>query len=206
MNARDTMVSRQRATMAGDAPLPAAVSEFAAALREARDRFPAEPALIAQARDLTVALAAREAEWLTDAMCVPDTEQGFGVHLVHEEDDHALAAFIVSWLPGRGTPPHDHGSWAVVVGLRGCEHNRMWRRLDDRSRPGHAVLAPAPERAIAAGDVVAMPSGAIHSVRNAGDAVSVSLHVYGMHFNFAERSQYDPEARTEMPYRVRVSA
>jgi hypothetical protein len=22
----------------------------------------------------------------------------------------------VSWLPGRGTPPHDHGTWAVVAG------------------------------------------------------------------------------------------
>ncbi|CAG0969359.1 cysteine dioxygenase [Burkholderiales bacterium] len=183
-----------------------ALRDFTVALREAREHCPGERAMIAHARELTVTFAARQSEWLTEAMCVPDAVQGFGAHLLHEEPDHTLAAFVVSWLPGRGTPPHDHGSWAVIVGLRGSELNRMWRRLDDGGRPGHAVLAPASERAIAMGGVVAMPSGAIHSVRNESDEVSVSLHVYGLHFNHARRSQFDPEARTEMPYQVRVSA
>lgn len=197
----------ERATMGDDAPRrPTALRDFVEALRAARARFPAERAMIACARESMVAFAARRSEWLTDAMCVPDGAQGFGAHLLHEEHDHTLATFVVSWLPRRGTPPHDHGSWAVIVGLRGRELNRMWRRLDDGRRPGHAVLSPAAEREIAAGAVVAMPAGAIHSVRNESDEVSVSLHVYGLHFNHARRSQFDPEARTESPYRVRVSA
>ena len=44
-----------------------------------------------------------------------DAAQGFGVHLLHEEPNHDLAVFVISWLPGRGTTPHNHKTWAVVV-------------------------------------------------------------------------------------------
>jgi predicted metal-dependent enzyme (double-stranded beta helix superfamily) len=37
-----------------------------------------------------------------------DAEQGFGVHLLHEEPNHDLAVFVFSWLPNRGTTPHNH--------------------------------------------------------------------------------------------------
>ena len=45
--------------------------------------------------------------WVTDTYRQCDEEQGFGVHVLHEEDDHANAVFVVSWLPNRGTPLHD---------------------------------------------------------------------------------------------------
>jgi predicted metal-dependent enzyme (double-stranded beta helix superfamily) len=47
-----------------------------------------------------------------------------------------------------------------------------------------------------------MPSGAIHSVWNDGDRISVSLHIYGRHVNHTRRSRYDPETGTETPYRL----
>jgi hypothetical protein len=34
----------------------------------------------------------------------------------------------------------------------------------------------------------------------------VSLHVYGMHVNHTVRSQFDPERRTEMPFKLRTSS
>src|SRR5512145_1187733 len=76
--------------------------------------------------------------WLRPEMCVPDPGQGFGVCVLHEETDHQLAVFVVSWLPNCGTPPHDHGTWAVVAGLEGAERNTFWKRRDDGSRPGRA--------------------------------------------------------------------
>jgi predicted metal-dependent enzyme (double-stranded beta helix superfamily) len=51
-----------------------------------------------------------------------------------------------------------------------------------------------------------MPAGVIHSVLNDTDEVTVSLHVYGHHVNHTQRSQFDPETRTETPYKVRVAA
>lgn len=187
-------------------PRPVALREFEQGLRAARGRFVDEREMIGRARELAVALCARRREWLTEAMCKPDAEQGFGMHTLTEEADHSLAAFVVSWVPGGSTVPHDHGTWAVIVGLEGAEHNRMWRRVDDRTRHGYAEIVPASTRAIGPGDVVAMGTGSIHSVRNDGASVSVSLHVYGMHINHTHRSKFDPGARTESPYVVRVEA
>lgn len=133
-----------------------------------------------------------------------DPEQGFGVHPLHEESDHSLAVFAVSWLPGRGTPPHDHGVWAIVVGVDGPEKNVFWERTDDRSRPGYAELRKIGEKVFAAGEIVAMPSGTIHSVSNESDRVTLSLHVYGKHINFTQRSQFDPDQRTEKPFLVKL--
>ena len=71
-------------------------------------------------------------------MLSPNQEQGFSLFPLSEEPDHSLAVFAFSWLPNRGTPPHDHGTWAVVAGVLGPEWNTFWRRLDDGTRPGYA--------------------------------------------------------------------
>jgi predicted metal-dependent enzyme (double-stranded beta helix superfamily) len=182
------------------------IDTFVALLREARARHVDESALLADVCRLAGSLTEAKAAWLTDAMCRPDPAQGFGVHLLHEELDHTLATFVVTWLPQRTTPPHDHGTWAVVAGLEGEERNVIWRREDDAARPGYAEIVPADVSVVGAGDVIALPSGAIHSVSNEGDGVSVSLHVYGRHFNHTVRSQFDPAAKTEAAYQVRVAA
>ena len=174
-------------------------------LREARALASGQGEILRRVQAIAQRAAAQHRTWLRDEMCHPDAEQGFGFHLLHEEAGHELAVFIASWLPGRGTPPHDHGTWAVVVGLKGCERNTRWRRLDDSVRPGYAELEPAGERLVGAGDVVAMRSGAIHSVRNEGVGLSVSLHIYGRHVNYTNRSQFDPDGRREAPYKVATS-
>ena len=82
-------------------------------------------------------------EWLEASHYVCDAEQGFGIHVLHEEPDHRLLVFAAAWLPDRGPAPHDHGTWAVVAGVDGAETNISWDRLDDGSRPGHASCASA---------------------------------------------------------------
>jgi predicted metal-dependent enzyme (double-stranded beta helix superfamily) len=133
-----------------------------------------------------------------------DPAQGFGAHLLHEEPDHSLAVFAASWLPGRGAPPHDHGVWAIVVGVNGSERNVFYERTDDRSRPGYAELRPIGVQVLGPGEVLAMPSGTIHSVSNDSERVSLSLHVYGKHINFTSRSQFDLEQHVEKPFIVKL--
>src|SRR5262245_41513099 len=67
--------------------------------------------------------------WLEPRHYTCDPEQGFGIHLLHEEPDHSLAVLVGAWLPGRGAPPHNHGIWAVVAGVDGPEKNIFWKRL-----------------------------------------------------------------------------
>lgn len=82
-----------------------------------------------------------------------DAEQGFGVHMLHEEPNHDLAVFLVSWLPNRGTTPHNHKTWAVVVGIEGQEQEVNYDRLDDGSKPGYADLKRGGEQVMTAGDI-----------------------------------------------------
>ncbi len=162
-----------------------------------------EAALLQALRPLAQRFA-RDDAWKNPHLYEVNPEQGFGVHKLHEEPDHSLAIFAVSWLPGRGAPPHDHGTWAVVVGVDGAERNTFWERLDDRSRPGYAQLRKTGEKTFGPGEALAMPSGIIHSVSNDSATTTLSLHLYGRHINFTTRSQFDPRSNTEMPFIVAV--
>jgi len=142
--------------------------------------------------------------WLRDTFYQTDATQGFGVHLLHEEEDHSAAVFAVSWLPGRGAPPHNHGTWAVVAGVDGPEKNSFWERIDDGSRPGFADLELVGEKVCGVGDVVPMLPDDIHAVINETDRVTLSLHVYGKHINYTGRSQFDPEKKTATPFILKV--
>ena len=133
-------------------------------------------------------------------------EQGFGFQLLHEEPDHSLAVGALSWLPGRGTPPHNHGTWAVVVGVDGDEVNIFYKRMDDGSQAGHAELKELSTKTFAPGQALAMPPHIIHAVRNDSDTLSVSLHVYGRNINFTGRSKFDPERQVEEPFVVTINS
>jgi predicted metal-dependent enzyme (double-stranded beta helix superfamily) len=94
--------------------------------------------------------------------------------------------------------------WAIVVGVAGSERNVFFERTDDRSRSGHAELRRIGEQVLGPGEVLAMPSGTIHSVTNDSDRVTLSLHVYGKHINFTRRSQFDLERHAEKPFIVKL--
>jgi predicted metal-dependent enzyme (double-stranded beta helix superfamily) len=180
------------------------LDRFVADLRRISRESADEKQIISTLRPL-VRQFALSGTWVEPGHYEADAEQGFGAHLLHEESDHTLAVLAASWLPGRGIPPHDHGTWGVVVGVDGAENNLFWERIDDGSRSEYAELRRIGEKVFGPGDVVAMPTGTIHSVRNETDRVTLSLHVYGKHINFTPRSQFDPEQRTAKPLIVKLS-
>lgn len=51
-----------------------------------------------------------------------------------------------------------------------------------------------------------MLPGAILSVMNETDAMTLSLHVYGMHPNYTARSQFDVDAKTEEAFHFKQEA
>ena len=134
-----------------------------------------------------------------------DVVQGFGVHMLHEEPNHDLAVFLVSWLPNRGTTPHNHKTWAVVVGMEGQEQEVNYDRLDDGSKRGYADLKRSGELVMTVGDVARCYPEHIHSVWNVGKDISMSLHTYGRHINYTGRSEFDLEHKGEKPYVVKVA-
>lgn len=180
------------------------IAELAADLKRLRTECADEHRLLAAVRPLALRAANSSHLWLEDRMLTPDPEQGFSLFPLSQEEDHSLAVFAFSWLPDRGTPAHDHGTWAVVAGVVGPEWNTFWRRQDDGTRPGYAKLDQVGEKTFVPGEVLAMPTGTIHQVWNKTGSVTVSLHIYGMHINHTGRSQFDVENCIARPYIARI--
>ena len=180
------------------------IPQLAADVKRICAQFDDERQILSHVRPLARRAALSKAAWLEERMYSADATQGFGVHLIHEEPDHTAAILAVSWLPHRGAPPHDHGTWAVIAGVDGPEKNEFFERADDRTRPGHAQLRKVGEKVCGVGEVVALLQGMIHSVWNETDAVSLSLHIYGKHINYTGRSQFDLERQTETPFIVKM--
>jgi predicted metal-dependent enzyme (double-stranded beta helix superfamily) len=143
--------------------------------------------------------------WMRPEFRECDEEQGFGVHFLHEEPNHDLAVFLISWLPNRGTTPHNHKTWAVVVGMEGDEQEVNYDRLDDGSQPGFADLKRSGAQVMKAGDLARCYPEHIHSVWNVGKDISMSLHTYGRHINYTGRSEFDPQGKREKPYVIKVA-
>lgn len=133
-----------------------------------------------------------------------DEDQGHSFHLLHEEEDHSNAVFVLAWLPDRGTPAHNHKTWGVVVGIEGEERETWWRRIDDGTKPGYAELERQTENRVGPGQASCVLPEDIHTVWNETDKVTLSLHTYGKHINFTGRSEFDPSAKTEKAYVVTV--
>jgi predicted metal-dependent enzyme (double-stranded beta helix superfamily) len=148
---------------------------------------------------------AADHSWREERFLKPDDETGFSAFLLHEEDDHSLAVLAVSWVPGKGVGPHDHGTWAIVVGVEGIEQNIRYKRLDDRSNPTYAELGIKEQSNAGPGDLVCIKNGGIHAVRNNSDKVTLSLHTYGMHINHTTRCQYDLETHEAKEFKVDIN-
>jgi 3-mercaptopropionate dioxygenase len=98
---------------------------------------------------------------------------GYRTHLIHAEPDGSFSVVAMVWLPGQQTPVHDHLSWCVTAVLQGTEYEEVYANRGDH-------LEVVGRNASPAGTVSGFaPPGDIHRVTNTGDAVAVSLHVYG---------------------------
>ena len=180
------------------------ISQYVDDLRRITAGAVDENAIFEQVGPLAKRLASNRS-WLEDRFYEPDKETGFSVFLLHEETDHSLAVLAISWAPGMGIAPHDHGTWAIVVGVDGIERNIRYKRLDDKRNPDYAELKVKDELNAGPGDLVCVKKGSIHAVRNDSDKVTVSLHTYGTHINYTIRSQYDLEARTAKEIKLEIN-
>ena len=111
------------------------VAQYAHDLRQITSEETDHKKIVQRIRPLAQKLAATPG-WLENAHRTCTSERGFGVHLLHEEDDHSNAVFLIAWLPDRGTLPHNHKTWAVVAGVEGEEQEIMFSRVDDGSKNG----------------------------------------------------------------------
>lgn len=159
--------------------------------------------ITARIKPLAEKLAA-DTSWFKDEYRTIDEKQGFGLHLLFEEDNHDLAAFVIAWAPGKGLSAHNHKTWAVVSGIEGQEEETNYNRLDDGGKTGYAKLEKTHVETLYPGNAVCCMPEDIHSVWNNGEQIAVSLHTYGRHLNHTGRSLFNTEDNTETPCIVTV--
>ena len=122
------------------------------------------------------------------------------LYRLSEDDDHRFALYASTGTPGKSVPPHNHTTWAVIVGLHGDEHNVFYERTDDGSTPGEGVLRQTGGVTINHGVGTAMMPQDIHSIHIAEGERTVHLHMYGLALEqLHERVMYNREQGT---YRV----
>jgi predicted metal-dependent enzyme (double-stranded beta helix superfamily) len=129
----------------------------------------------------TAELVATELERHLPAPSVLTPEQRRGdpetyrSHVLHSEPDGSFSIVALVWRPGQVTRIHDHVTWCVFGVIQGIEWEEQFT-LDERS----GCLVEAGYTVSEAGAVSGFaPPGDIHRVRNAGDHVAISIHIYG---------------------------
>jgi predicted metal-dependent enzyme (double-stranded beta helix superfamily) len=97
--------------------------------------------------------------------------EGYSRHTLHTEAAFSLSAVV--WRPGQVTEIHDHLVWCSFIVLQGAETETLYDvdgdhlvEIGERQRPVGSVSGAA-------------PPDDIHRVRNTGDMVAITLHVYG---------------------------
>ena len=143
------------------------------------------------------------ASWIGDTLPMPDKDKGWAVHTLYKEPDYPFTIQTVSWLPGIPSPVHNHATWSLVAIMgdesAGRERNRLWKRVDDRSRSGHAELELVEERLLYPGDIIGFTPEAIHSVEQEAAEGSwlptFTFNVYGL-TDYPNRFEYDPANKT----------
>jgi len=159
------------------------VRDLAFDLREMKERGADEAALLREAPGLVKRLLLMKHNWLRSYM-YGEAKQN---HRLHEEPDHSLSLFVVTWPPAGETQPHDHGTWVVVAGLDGSEIHHRWKAI-----PGTGEAERVGKDRIEPGTIVSLPSDTIHSLENDSGANCVTLQLYGINTDYTAHRKYTP--------------
>ncbi|MFF0445469.1 cysteine dioxygenase [Streptomyces sp. NPDC004609] len=119
---------------------------------------PEHPATVAEFAGLARSIAADRAQW------APLVRYDATTRWYHRlRTGPGYEVWLLSWVPGQGSGPHDHGqSSGVLTVLEG--------RLTERTRHGAREQAPGTQRVFA--------PGYVHEVINDSLEPAVSLHIY----------------------------
>ena len=145
-----------------------------------------------------MALATRSELFPRSDFAMPEAEGRN--HILEVQDDDGPGLYFTIGLPGKEAAPHDHGIWCVNAAISGRERHVLWRRTDDGSKPGHAMVTKIGEVMVERGNGYAMADHDIHSTEVVGDEPAVGLALYGYALvRFPSVVWYHPEFSSVRP-------
>jgi predicted metal-dependent enzyme (double-stranded beta helix superfamily) len=105
------------------------------------------------------------------------------LYRLSEDADHRFALYANAGGGQYGTPPHNHTTWAVIVGIEGDEVNRFY----DRSPEGGVTRRDA-EHVVRQGSGVSFLPDDLHSIHIDGRVLN--FHMYGLALEQLHRREY----------------
>lgn len=101
------------------------------------------------------------------------------IYRLAEDADGRYALYISAALPGKGQPPHDHTTWAIIAGVQGNERNVVYGRqpTDD---PARDRLEPLRSIDVVPGTSVTLTPDEVHTIVLLDGAPGLHLHLYGL--------------------------
>jgi len=127
----------------------------------------------------------------------PEFDGNSAVYRLSEDEDKHFALYASAAMPGKSVQPHNHTTWAVIVGIHGDEHNIFYERIDDLSVEGSGELKETKRYTVSPGAGVTLMPDDIHSIYTVGEDQTVHLHMYGLALDqLHDRVMYNIQAGT----------
>ena len=120
----------------------------------------------------------RDSSWLAAEYREADPAH-YRTHLLAVAPSQRFSVLALVWLPGQVTAIHDHITWCVVGVLQGIEREQRYGLR--QSQESGRWLLPLETTELGCGSCSSLvpPEENIHQVRNAGETLAISIHVYG---------------------------
>ena len=155
------------------AVVAAAMDDIAKIDAHGREHGGIDQAGVERIRERLLLLTKRDDLFGDDDFPPPDSPGASVSYRIAQNDDDELALYVQCVGDGTSAPPHEHTTWAVIVGMRGQELNRLYGPCAGGGGPQvqHEVIV---ER----GTGVAMLGDDVHSIHIEGAATN--FHCYGL--------------------------
>ena len=128
---------------------------------------------VRQIKERLLELAEREELFPLEDFPPPESGRSTRMYRIAQNDDDEMALYVQSVRDGTSAPPHEHTTWAVIVGMRGQELNKFYDQCAGEGEP-QAVREVMVEH----GTGVAMLGHDLHSIHIEG--ASTNFHCYGL--------------------------
>jgi len=172
-----TIVARRRAY----------VAETVAKIREIEGDYGVTRPGLERIEAELVALSKYKELFSVEHFTNPEPGGSARLYLLSEDAGGRFPLYLTCALPGGSVRPHNHGTWAVVAGLSGCEENILYDRLAGGTAPGMARIAQSKSVRLHDGESIALMPDDIHSVGTPGHVPRRHFHMYGLSLEYLPR-------------------
>ncbi|NYT66116.1 hypothetical protein H0A58_09050 [Alcaligenaceae bacterium] len=108
-------------------------------------------------------------------------EEVMASYALSDNGDHAPALLVNAVREEVNSVVHNHGTWAVIVGIAGAERHRIYRCVDDAA-PNDLLVARLEfvrDVTLCAGQSLLLQENDFHSIHTDSSQTALQLHLYG---------------------------